>query len=672
MVRQYIGARYTIKVYENSLNPASADWEPSTSYEPLTLVTFNNSSYLSKKSVPASIGDPANNPSYWVVTGAYNGQIAYLQSQIDAINELYVTPEQFGAVGDGVTDDYTAIADAISNSNGRPVLFQNKTYASGSEIVLPSNITLIGNNTTLKLLDPDNVHNFISAKNETNIKISGINIDNNANLMTTTTTGVWQSAIVFLCLCNNCVLENLVVHGTRMGQSAIIIQGDNNEVVGCEVYTGSGNRQNSGIVTGSHHYPAMSTDGGSRFTKIHGCYVHDISTGTSQDESGYGIYLMATEYSEVYDNLVIDCNWVCINTQSEIGLGNCKHNAIHDNTTIIDNVDVYPRQDYLGPYNIYMESTEDSDIYDNVMVCGACTSSRYIPLNISEGGNIIRAHGNRFVLGSTNNVFALVSSSSELLYENNITEFTPDVYILCYNDPEFKFKASNCNLLSTTCVVKLARGTQPNISGYIDISNCTMTGTKFADNSADDIVTTTIINSEFSGTEFLADYFAGDTTIDNCKITVTGQTPILFFHGSGTKTIKNCHIIGGEMVIRVRPATTPFNAIIVKDNYIETTHANARAVFWQAADGSRIIVDGNYIKTISTTDHALWIFTNNITLGLCIVSNNILEAACDPVYFTANGDITRGFVTDNIVVGNGTVGVTASATVVVQNNNCLA
>ena len=89
-IRQYIGARYTIKIYENSQDAGSAEWEANTSYEPLVMVTYNNSSYLSKKDVPATIGNPAQNPLYWIVTGAYNGQIAALQAQINAIenNEL--------------------------------------------------------------------------------------------------------------------------------------------------------------------------------------------------------------------------------------------------------------------------------------------------------------------------------------------------------------------------------------------------------------------------------------------------------------------------------------------------------------------------------------------------------------------------------------------------------
>lgn len=84
-VRQYIGARYVIKIYENSQDPASAEWEQGA-YEPLVMVTYNNGSYLSKKTVPASVGNPAANGAYWVQTGFYNGQIASLQAQIDAIN----------------------------------------------------------------------------------------------------------------------------------------------------------------------------------------------------------------------------------------------------------------------------------------------------------------------------------------------------------------------------------------------------------------------------------------------------------------------------------------------------------------------------------------------------------------------------------------------------------
>lgn len=81
-IRQYTGARYVMKIYENSTDPLSAEWESGVAYEPLTMVNYNNSSYISRKQVPPSIGNPVANPSYWALSGLYNGQIAQLQYDV--------------------------------------------------------------------------------------------------------------------------------------------------------------------------------------------------------------------------------------------------------------------------------------------------------------------------------------------------------------------------------------------------------------------------------------------------------------------------------------------------------------------------------------------------------------------------------------------------------------
>lgn len=149
MVRQYIGARYTTKIYENSLDPSSAEWEANVNYEPLTMVTYNNGSYLSKKEVPANIGNPAANGTYWVQTGFYNGQIANLQNQIDNINVL-LTPEMYGAIGDGVADDTAAINAALAD--GDIELKSGHVYRVSSEIKVTHSI--FGNNAKIKALQP--------------------------------------------------------------------------------------------------------------------------------------------------------------------------------------------------------------------------------------------------------------------------------------------------------------------------------------------------------------------------------------------------------------------------------------------------------------------------------------------------------------------------------------
>ena len=127
-IRQYIGARYVFKIYENSADSSSADWESGVTYEPLTIVTYLNSTYASKKDVPGSVGNPASNPAYWVVTGAYNGQIATLQQQIDTINNttipsidaaIQALTNNVGDLDDLDTSDKTSIVAAINSlSNG--------------------------------------------------------------------------------------------------------------------------------------------------------------------------------------------------------------------------------------------------------------------------------------------------------------------------------------------------------------------------------------------------------------------------------------------------------------------------------------------------------------------------------------------------------------------------
>ena len=160
-IRQYIGARYTPKfmgTYDNT-----------QVYEALSVVDNGlGTSYICGKPTPA--GTPLTDTEYWHIYGASSGAIINLQNQIgdltdlnttdkdslvDAINEnvseiealttlinsAYVTPEEYGAIGDGVADDTQAIIDAIAV--GVPVLL-DKTYLITSMITLPNNATLIG------------------------------------------------------------------------------------------------------------------------------------------------------------------------------------------------------------------------------------------------------------------------------------------------------------------------------------------------------------------------------------------------------------------------------------------------------------------------------------------------------------------------------------------------
>ena len=88
--RQYIGARYVPKFYQNSVD-GSTQWESNVVYEPLMYVTLTNGHmYISKKQVPATVGSPVNNIDYWLDIGSYNGFIEQLQDEIDDINNVSI------------------------------------------------------------------------------------------------------------------------------------------------------------------------------------------------------------------------------------------------------------------------------------------------------------------------------------------------------------------------------------------------------------------------------------------------------------------------------------------------------------------------------------------------------------------------------------------------------
>ena len=143
-IRQYIGARYVPKFYDNPNN--TSEWLPNVIYEPLTIVTYGLNSYTSKKTVPASVGDPANNPNYWVATGNFNSQLnEYITLTNNILNDRKIaTPEYYGAVGNGINDDTDAIQNCINNNN---IVVMNGTYLVSGTLNLHKYTTIIGRGT---------------------------------------------------------------------------------------------------------------------------------------------------------------------------------------------------------------------------------------------------------------------------------------------------------------------------------------------------------------------------------------------------------------------------------------------------------------------------------------------------------------------------------------------
>lgn len=69
------------------------------------------------------------------------------------IENVYVTPEEFGAIGNGTTNDSSAFNACIAKANetGKYVLLSNKTYLIGNTLTNISNTNIIGINATIIL-----------------------------------------------------------------------------------------------------------------------------------------------------------------------------------------------------------------------------------------------------------------------------------------------------------------------------------------------------------------------------------------------------------------------------------------------------------------------------------------------------------------------------------------
>lgn len=94
-MRQYIGARYVPAIFNNN---GSSEWIRGVSYEALTIVTYINNSYISRKNVPSSIGNPAENSEYWTVIANYNIQFNNLKETVETFDER-ITNNQTDIMG---------------------------------------------------------------------------------------------------------------------------------------------------------------------------------------------------------------------------------------------------------------------------------------------------------------------------------------------------------------------------------------------------------------------------------------------------------------------------------------------------------------------------------------------------------------------------------------------
>lgn len=118
-----------------------------------------------------------------------NGNVAEL------IHNGTVNVKQFGAKGDGVTDDVTAINNAVNFTKASRIIFPKATFALNSEIIFQrGNVTIVGNKVALFCLSTFASTHVIWLRNNTsqmhNIVIDGLEINGNKANITNRVAGI--------------------------------------------------------------------------------------------------------------------------------------------------------------------------------------------------------------------------------------------------------------------------------------------------------------------------------------------------------------------------------------------------------------------------------------------------------------------------------------------------
>jgi parallel beta-helix repeat protein len=278
-----------------------------------------------------------------------------VQRTVESKLQDVVSVKDFGAVGDGVTNDRAAIQAALNAS--RFVYFPTPTasYYISDSISVQSNTTVFGDGQSSHIQVPDGTVTCFDLNNVSGVVIRDLKI----STKTQTNATAYKAAVLMSNECRNCLIENIgvfnwgywgvsifsssncIVRGCRFASwfgtvqdsagIAIFKTSNNNLIEGnyCQATSDHGifmqdpytNDTPTGNSIINNYISNAKGDGISVYvttaydtqTLISGNRIFDIAGTTISGQSGHGIYVQSAGGTIVSDNTITNC---CISTAS--------------------------------------------------------------------------------------------------------------------------------------------------------------------------------------------------------------------------------------------------------------------------------------------------------------------------------------------------------------------
>ena len=319
---------------------------------------------------------PNSNSIEWALAGKDGSSlVGFLQSGTGAVattvqNKLRerVSVLDFGAKGDGITDDTAAIQAAMTAAVGKTLDFLDSyTYLISSEIQGVSNVSIVGHS-TIKFVT--RIRSLLYFGSKSNIRIRGLSFDLGQNVLPTYTLADYNNAVYIgsnynmAVLCyqstvieiNNCTISNLYTAGMMFYNcsdsirvtdnnftSPVQVQGINSlhlQFQTCNAWISVRNNKfrNAYPTSADYGIPGIYTSGLLGTLDVgNNLFLYCGRNGTGGHQLGaYSSYGDVAQ-GNIHDNLFLEC------LQQVIRLTTCHHMDVHDNyctmSTLAGNTD---------------------------------------------------------------------------------------------------------------------------------------------------------------------------------------------------------------------------------------------------------------------------------------------------------------------------------------------